>query len=169
VLLSPRGRVFDQETARRYRHKEHLVLICGRYKDVDDRVRTDLVHEETSIGDFVLAGGEAAAVAIVESVARLFPESVEHPESVETDSFSGRLLDAPYYTRPRRYREMDVPEELISGDHAAVARWRRRQSLLCTARRRPGLLGDEALDLDERRFLQRHLNKETNYGQEEED
>jgi len=143
------------------------VLICGRYKDIDDRVRRALADEEVSVGDFVLAGGEAAAVAIVESVARLFPESVEHPESVETDSFGNRLLDAPYFTRPRRYRGMDVPESLVSGDHAEVSRWRRRQSLLCTARRRPELLGDETLDLEERRFLQRQLNKETDHGQEE--
>jgi tRNA (guanine37-N1)-methyltransferase len=167
VLLSARGRRFDQAVARELQQREHLVLVCGRYKDVDERVRAALVDDELSVGDFVLAGGEAAAVVVVESVARLFPEAVEHPESVATDSFSEGLLDAPWYTRPRDFRGMAVPEVLVSGDHEAVARWRRQQALLLTARRRPELLRNRVLTAAERTFIQEELTKETVNGKED--
>jgi tRNA (guanine37-N1)-methyltransferase len=169
VLLSARGRRFDQETARRYCETRDLILICGRYKDVDERVRAGLVDEEVSIGDFVTAGGEAAAVVITDAFARLLPGVVEHEESVNTDSFAPgrRLLDAPWYTRPRVFRDMPVPEVLVSGDHAEVEKWRRRQSLLLTARRRPELLQDEVLSESEREFLMLNMEEEFPNGQEE--
>lgn len=169
VLLSARGRRFDQETARRYCETRDLILICGRYKDVDERVRAGLVDEEVSIGDFVTAGGEAAAVVVTDAFARLLPGVVEHEESVNTDSFAPgrRLLDAPWYTRPRVFRDMPVPEVLVSGDHAEVEKWRRRQSLLLTARRRPELLQDEVLSESEREFLMLNMEEEFPNGQEE--
>jgi len=168
VLLCPQGRSLTQAVAREFSQRQHLVLICGRYKGVDERVRTGLVDDEVSVGDYILPGGEAAAVAVVESVARLLPGAVGDEDSVATDSFSSGLLDAPYYTRPRSYRDMVVPEPLLSGDHAAVASWRRQQALLTTARRRPDLLRDEALTDAEREFLMLQLEKEMPNGEETE-
>jgi len=164
VLLSPQGRQFIQSVALEFSRAGHVVLVCGRYKGVDERVHT-VVDEELSVGDYVLAGGEAAAVVVVEAVARLLPGAVEHEESVNTDSFTARLLDAPYYTRPREFRGRVVPEVLLTGDHAAVARWRREQALLLTALRRPELLRDEVLTETEREFLCRELGKEILNGQ----
>ena len=159
ALLSPHGRRFIQDVAREFSALPHLVLVCGRYKGVDQRVM-QAVDEEVSLGDYILAGGEAAAVTVVEAVARLLPGAVEHEESVHTDSFSARLLDAPYYTRPREFRGQIVPEVLLTGDHEAVASWRREQALLLTALRRPELLRDEVLTEAEREFLCRELGKE---------
>lgn len=166
ILLSPQGRLFTQAVALELSRRPHIVLICGRYKDVDGRVRVGLVDDEISIGDFVLAGGEAAALVIIESIARLLPGAVEHEESVTTDSFSSSLLGTPHYTRPRSYRGMDVPEVLLSGDHARVDEWRRKQALLVTARRRPELLRDEVLTEDERRFLLAELGDAGRSGKE---
>ncbi len=167
ILLSPRGRLYSQALAREYSRLDHLILICGRYKGVDERVRIGLCDDEVSLGDYILAGGEAAACAIVESVARLLPGAVSDEDSVNTDSFSCGLLDAPYYTRPREFRGMAVPEVLISGDHAAIRQWRRNTALLETARRRPDLLQREALTEAEREFLTAELKKEASHGQEE--
>jgi tRNA (guanine37-N1)-methyltransferase len=166
VLLTPRGRQFTQEVAAEYGGLEHLVFVCGRYKGVDERVvaRCD---DELSLGDFILAGGEAAAVAVIEAVARLLPGAVEHEESVATDSFSATaLLDAPWYTRPREFEGRSVPEVLLEGDHAEVTRWRREQALKITARRRPELLHDEVLSEPERELLCAEFEKETANGQE---
>jgi len=159
VLLSPQGESFSQSMAEEFSRVAHLVLVCGRYKGVDERVRA-MVDREVSVGDYVLAGGEAAAVVIVEAVARLLPGAVGHEDSVATDSFSAGILDAPYYTRPREFRGHEVPEVLVSGDHTAVARWRREQALKTTAQRRPELLRDEVLTESEREFLCRELEKE---------
>jgi len=119
-----------------------------------------LADREVSVGDYVLAGGEAAAVVIIESIARLLPGAVGSEDSVATDSFSAGILDAPYYTRPREFRGLKVPEVLVSGDHASVARWRREQALKATAQRRPELLRNEVLTESEREFLCRELKKE---------
>jgi tRNA (guanine37-N1)-methyltransferase len=146
-----------------YSRLGHVVLVCGRYKGVDERIRA-MCNDELSVGDFVLAGGEAAAVAVVEACARLLPGAVAHDESVRTDSFSQGLLDAPYYTRPAEFRGARVPEVLVQGDHAAVAAWRREQALLATARRRPELLHNEILTEAEREFLCRELGKEFHHG-----
>jgi tRNA (guanine37-N1)-methyltransferase len=159
VLLSPQGEPFSQAMAEEFSRAGQLVLVCGRYKGVDERVRL-MADREVSVGDYVLPGGEAAAVVIVEAVARLLPGAVGHEDSVATDSFSTGILDAPYYTRPREFRGIKVPEVLVSGDHASVARWRREQALKTTAQRRPELLRGEVLSETEREFLCRELGKE---------
>jgi tRNA (guanine37-N1)-methyltransferase len=119
-----------------------------------------LADREVSVGDYVLAGGEAAAVVIIEAIARLLPGAVGDEDSVATDSYSVGILDSPYYTRPREFRGHEVPEVLVSGDHASVARWRREQALKTTAQRRPELLRNEVLTESEREFLSRELEKE---------
>jgi tRNA (guanine37-N1)-methyltransferase len=125
ALFSPQGRPFTQELAIEYATLEHLVLVNGRYKGVDERVSERLVDEELSLGDFVLSGGEPAALCVVDAVARLLPDVVGSFDSVEGDSFHSGLLDSPYYTRPAEYRGWPVPPELLSGHHAQIARWRR--------------------------------------------
>lgn len=153
VLFSPQGRAFTQQVALEYAALDHLVLVCGRYKGVDERVSEHLADEELSLGDFVLSGGEPAALCLVDAVARLLPGVVGTFDSVESDSFHSGLLDAPYYTRPAEYRGWKVPEVLLSGNHARIARQRREEALRRTFERRPELL--EKLDLppEDRRFL----------------
>jgi len=153
TLLSPQGRPFTQRRAIEYAELEHLVLICGRYKGVDERVSEHLIDEELSIGDFVLSGGEPAALCVVDAVARLLPDVVGAFDSVESDSFHSGLLDAPYYTRPAEYRGWKVPDVLLSGNHAEIARFRRQQSLKRTKERRPDLLPDAGLEQPDRRYL----------------
>jgi tRNA (guanine37-N1)-methyltransferase len=155
ALLSPQGRAFTQSLAIEYAGLEHLALVCGRYKGVDERVADHLVDEELSVGDFVLSGGEPAALCVLDAVARLLPGVVGSFDSVESDSFHSGLLDAPYYTRPADYRGWGVPDALLSGHHAQIARWRREESLRRTLERRPDLL--EGLDLpkEDREFLRR--------------
>ena len=140
VLLSPAGPRHDQATARRYSALSRLVLICGRYEGVDDRVRTLLCTESLSLGDFVLSGGEPAAAAVVDSVVRLLPGALGNPQGADTESFEDGLLEAPHYTRPAEFRGLRVPEVLTGGDHAAVDRWRRQASLRLTAAERPDLI-----------------------------
>jgi tRNA (guanine37-N1)-methyltransferase len=140
VLLSPRGRRFDQAAARRFAGLERLVLLCGRYEGVDERVAQQLATEELSIGDFVLTGGETAALAVVEATVRLLPGALGDQGSAESDSFETGLLDWPHYTRPAEWRGVGVPEVLLSGDHAKIARFRRREALRATRERRPELL-----------------------------
>jgi tRNA (guanine37-N1)-methyltransferase len=159
VLLSPQGERFSQPMAEEFSRAEHLVLVCGRYKGVDERVRMQS-DREVSVGDYVLAGGEAAAIVIVEAIARLLPGAVGDEDSVATDSYSVGIFDSPYYTRPREFRGHEVPEVLVSGDHASVAHWRREQALKTTAQRRPELLRNEVLTESEREFLSRELRKE---------
>lgn len=155
VLLSPQGRRMTQDVALEYAALEHLVLVCGRYKGVDERVSEHLVDEELSIGDFVLSGGEPAALCVVDAVARLLPEVVGSFDSVEGDSFHSGLLDAAYFTRPAEYRGWKVPEVLLSGDHAAIARSRREDALRRTSERRPELLEGADLSAEDRAFLRR--------------
>jgi tRNA (guanine37-N1)-methyltransferase len=146
VLTSPQGRTFTQPVALEYAALEHVVLICGRYKAVDERVAEHLVDEELSVGDFILSGGEPAALCVVDAVARLLPGVVGDFDSVESDSFHSGLLDAPYYTRPAEYRGWKVPDVLLSGNHGEIARWRREQSLTRTRDRRPDLLDEAKLE-----------------------
>ena len=145
VLLSPRGLPFDQSAAVRYSALERLVLLCGRYEGVDERVREGLATEETSLGDFVLTGGEVAALAVTEAVTRLVPEALGDEGSAEADSFSDGLLDHPHYTRPAVLRGLAAPEVLLSGDHGRIARWRRKEALRATLARRPELVSRAAL------------------------
>jgi tRNA (guanine37-N1)-methyltransferase len=153
ALLSPQGRAFTQPVAIEYSGLEHLVLVCGRYKGVDERVSVHLTDEELSVGDFVLSGGEPAALCVLDAVARLLPGVVGTFDSVESDSFHSGLLDSPYYTRPAEYRGWIVPEVLLSGHHAKIARARREESLSRTAARRPELLERATLAPEDRRFL----------------
>jgi len=153
VLLSPQGPRLDQARVIAYAALEHLAVVCGRYKGVDERVREHLVDEELSIGDYVLSGGEPAALCLIDAVARLLPEVVGSFDSVESDSFHSGLLDATYYTRPAEYRGWTVPEVLLSGNHAEIARHRRREQLRRTLERRPDLLESAALSSDDRRIL----------------
>jgi tRNA (guanine37-N1)-methyltransferase len=141
ILLSPAGRRLDQAMVRSLSEEPWLVLICGRYEGVDERVVSGLGAEEVSIGDFVLSGGEAAALVLVEAVTRLVPGVVGNEASLDQESFETGLLDHPHYTRPRVYRGMEVPDVLVSGDHARVAEWRRRAAEEKTRRNRPDLLG----------------------------
>jgi tRNA (guanine37-N1)-methyltransferase len=138
VLLTPSGRLYSQADARRYAAGGRLVLLCGRYEGVDERVHQHLADEQVSIGDYVLGGGELAALVVVESVARLVAGVVGDPESLD-DCFSAGLLDYPQYTRPEGYRGWSVPEVLLSGDHARIARWRSERQIQRTRERRPDL------------------------------
>jgi tRNA (guanine37-N1)-methyltransferase len=144
VLLSPRGRRFDQATARRYSRLERLVLLCGRYEGVDERVALSLAGEELSLGDFVLTGGETAALAVIEASVRLLPGALGGEGSADSDSFETGLLDWPHYTRPAEWRGLRVPEVLLSGDHARIRAWREAQALAATRERRPDLLAAAA-------------------------
>ncbi len=142
VLLSPQGRRLDQAGLERLAARERLVLVCGRYEGVDQRVIELAVDEELSIGDYVLSGGEVPAMAVIEGVARLVPGVLGNPESAGTESFQAGLLEGPQYTRPPVFAGLVVPEVLRSGDHAAVAEWRARRARELTRRRRPDLLGE---------------------------
>ncbi|MDX1660821.1 MAG: tRNA (guanosine(37)-N1)-methyltransferase TrmD [Gemmatimonadota bacterium] len=153
VLMSARGRRFDHRAAVRFAVEPRLTLLCGHYKDVDERVREALVTDEVSIGDFVLSGGEIAALAVIDAVVRLLPGVIGDFESAQSDSFHDEwLLGAPSYTRPSEYRGRAVPDVLLSGDHAEIERWRRERSLEITRERRPDLLDrgkDEEKTLDD--------------------
>ncbi len=140
ILLSPQGRRFEQPLARALARRERLLLICGRYEGFDERILLALKPLELSIGDYVLTGGEAPAMVVIDAVVRLVPGVLGHPQSAEQDSFESGLLDYPQYTRPVEFRGMRVPDVLLSGDHAAIARWRREQARKKTARVRPDLL-----------------------------
>lgn len=139
VLLSPAGARLDQALLDRLARLSELVLVCGRYEGVDERVSEHLVDEEISLGDFVLAGGEIAAAAIIEGLARLLPGVVGNPISTRTESFRDGLLEEPQYTRPRSFHGWEVPEVLLSGDHGRIEDWRRQQRMERTKTRRPDL------------------------------
>ncbi len=152
-LLSAAGRRFDQPTAERLAQRDGFSLLCGRYEGVDQRVADHLCDGEISVGDYVLAGGEAGALVVIEAVARLVPGVMGNTESEADESFGDGLLEYPQYTRPADFRGWPVPEPLRSGDHGRIARWRRAQALRRTLDRRPDLLGPRALTADERRLL----------------
>jgi tRNA (guanine37-N1)-methyltransferase len=136
VLLSPRGRVFSHADAERFSEGEELTLLCGHYKDIDQRVADHLATEEISLGDFVLSGGEAAALVIIDATVRLLPGAMSDLDSARTDSFFGRGLSAPSYTRPPEFRGHTVPEILLSGDHAKIEKWRVEQGQRLTRKRK---------------------------------
>ena len=141
VLMTPQGAPLTQQRAAAFARKPHLVILCGHYEGVDERVREALVHEEVSIGDYVLTNGALAAAVLVDAVVRLVPGVLGDEQSAADDSFAGGLLEGPQYTRPPEFRGMRVPEILLSGDHAAVAVWRAEQARRRTEQRRPDLLG----------------------------
>ena len=142
ILLSPQGEVFSQALAQDLSNASHTVLICGRYEGVDERVAQALITEEVSIGDYVLSGGEPAATVVIDAVVRLLPGALGSETSAVFESFSEGLLDHPQYTRPTEFREMKVPEVLLSGNHAEIERWRREAAIEKTKRKRPDLLKD---------------------------
>lgn len=143
VLMTPQGAPLTQARARELSKKPHLLIICGHYEGVDERVREALVHEEISIGDYVLTNGALAAAVLVDAIARLVPGVLGDEQSAEDDSFAGGLLEGPQYTRPPEFRGMRVPEVLLSGDHQAIAKWRAEQAKRRTQERRPDLLEGE--------------------------
>jgi tRNA (guanine37-N1)-methyltransferase len=142
ILLSPQGRAFSQAEAARIGRLGHVVLLCGRYEGMDERVRALVATEELSVGDYVLSGGELPALVVIDAVIRLLPGAIDDASTAE-ESFGGGLLEYPQYTRPATFRGLDVPPILTSGDHGAVARWREAQAKERTRRRRPDLLTDE--------------------------
>ncbi len=154
ILLSPQGRVFTQAIARELAQQPRLALICGHYEGVDERVRAHLATDEISIGDYVLTGGEIPAMVIVDAVARLIPGVLGQPAAASHDSHAAGLLEGPQYTRPVEFRGWRVPDVLLSGNHAQIAAWRRRESLRRTFERRPDLLARAELTDAEREFLE---------------
>jgi tRNA (guanine37-N1)-methyltransferase len=161
VILSPRGRVFNQAVAAELATRERVLLLCGRYEGIDERVRQALDADELSLGDFVLTGGEVAALSVIEATVRLLPGALGDSESAKEDSFADGLLDFPHYTRPAVVRGLGVPDVLLSGDHGRVRRWRRRESLAATRRRRPDLLARARLTTDDQALLREIELEET--------
>jgi tRNA (guanine37-N1)-methyltransferase len=153
ILLTPQGRLFDQAIAAELSHHRRIILICGRYEGVDERVHQYLATDVISIGDYVLTGGELAAMVIVDAVTRLLPGVLGDPGATFEDSHARGLLEGPHYTRPAVFREWETPEVLLSGNHAAVVRWRREQALRRTFERRPDLLAQAGLMPQDREFL----------------
>jgi tRNA (guanine37-N1)-methyltransferase len=155
LLLTPQGRTFDQPLAWDLSRMEQIILICGRYEGVDERIRTTCVDMELSIGDFVLSGGEMAAMVVIEAVSRLVPGVLGGEKSSQEDSFEEGLLEYPQYTRPRVFKNQEVPEILLSGDHEKIRVWRRTESLKRTLERRPDLLKKAKLTEEDKRILER--------------
>ena len=153
ILMTPQGRRFDQAEAERISRLDRIAIVCGRYEGVDERIAATLVTDELSIGDYVLTGGELPALVVLDAVVRLVPGVVGDAASVTADSFGGGLLDYPHYTRPAVWRGEAVPEVLLSGHHAEIEKWRRRERLRRTLARRPDLLAGADLDAADRKFL----------------
>ncbi|MDO8748730.1 MAG: tRNA (guanosine(37)-N1)-methyltransferase TrmD [Candidatus Omnitrophota bacterium] len=140
ILLTPQGKTLNQKLAEKLSKRKHLILICGRYEGVDERVRESLVDEEISIGDYILSGGELAALVLTDSLARLLPGVLGHKDSNVRESFSNNLLEYPQYTRPADFRGLGVPQVLLSGDHKKIEEWRKHQAVKITKKKRPDLL-----------------------------
>ena len=155
ILLTPQGRLFSQQVAGELSQYTHLALICGRYEGIDERVREHLVTDEISIGDYVLGGGELAAMVIVDAVIRLLPGVLGSEESTLDESHAAGLLEYPQYTRPPIYRDWSVPEVLLSGNHAQIAGWRREQAIMRTLQRRPDMLDRAQLNSKEAHLIER--------------
>jgi tRNA (guanine37-N1)-methyltransferase len=155
ILLSPQGRLFNQAIARDLSGCSNLILICGHYEGVDERVAECLATDEISIGDYLLSGGEIAAMAVTDCVVRLLPGALGSEESLAEESHVGGLLEYPQYTRPETFRGWTVPSVLLSGDHGEIAKWRRQQSLLRTAKRRPDLLEKAVLSKEDQKLLRK--------------
>ena len=153
ILMTPQGRVFNHKVAAELASLPHLALLCGRYEGVDERVRQHLVTDEISVGDYVVSGGELPALVVIDALTRLIPGVLGDPDGAWDDSYASGLLEYPHYTRPPEFRGWGVPEILLSGDHARIARWRREQSLQRTLQRRPDLLGSAPLTPADSEFL----------------
>lgn len=157
LLMTPQGKRFEQRDAVSLARYSSLALVCGRYEGVDERVRS-FVDEEFSIGDYILTGGELAAMVVIDAVARLIPGVLGDSASLEEESFTQPLLEAPHYTRPRVFKDMEVPEVLLSGNHSEIKRWRRKQALKKTKERRPDLLSKAPLSGEDMKFLEQIEN-----------
>jgi tRNA (guanine37-N1)-methyltransferase len=168
LLTSPRGKRFDQNKAKELSSLDHLILVCGHYKGIDERIKRLFPVEEISIGDYVLTGGESAALVILDAVVRLIPGVMGKLESAQTDSFYHGILDCPQYTRPSVFRGLKVPEVLLSGDHQKVRRWKRKKALEETLNKRPDLLENVSLS-DEDRILTDEIKKEECKGSKEQE
>lgn len=155
ILMTPQGRTFTQQVAQELAAHSRLALVCGRYEGVDERIREHLVTDQISIGDYVLTGGELPALILIDAITRLIPGALGDPDGAQDDSFASGLLEYPHYTRPPEFRGWGVPEVLQSGNHAAIARWRREQALLRTLDKRPDLLAKFDLTPADRKFLAR--------------
>ncbi len=153
IYLTPQGTPFNQSIAEAFSLESHLILICGRYKGIDERVREKLITDEISIGDYVLSGGEIPALVLIDAIGRVLPRALGDYESAQSDSFSQELLDCPHYTRPAEFEGMQIPEILLSGHHEKIDRWRYEQSLKRTFERRPDLLEKIELGDEERAYL----------------
>jgi len=153
IHLTPQGKPFNQRMAQELSSRSHLILLCGRYEGIDERLRELFVDEEISIGDYVLTGGELAAMVLMDAISRLLPGVLGSDRSAEEDSFFQSLLEYPQYTRPANFRGMEVPEVLLSGNHAAISRWRRMEALKRTWMRRPDLLEKASLSNEDRELL----------------
>ncbi len=163
ILLSPQGQPFAQEKAKELAEEEGLIFICGHYEGVDERVREHLIDEELSLGDFVLTGGELAAMVIVDAIARMLPEVLGCKDSIREDSFYQTLLDYPHYTRPAEFRGWKVPGVLISGNHQKIAEWRKKKKLENTFKKRPDLLRIANLSREEEEILEQIKRAQTEY------
>jgi tRNA (guanine37-N1)-methyltransferase len=153
ILLTPQGRVFNQAIAAEFSAHEHIALLCGRYEGIDERIREHLATDQISIGDYVLTGGELPAMILIDAVSRLLTGVLGDPNGAADDSHASGLIEYPHYTRPPEFRGQAVPEVLLSGDHAKIAKWRREQALMRTLRQRPDLLATAPLDEADKKFL----------------
>jgi tRNA (guanine37-N1)-methyltransferase len=160
IYLTPQGKPFDQDSARKLSSQPHLVLLCGRYEGVDERVKDLFIDEEISIGDYVLTGGELAAMILIDAVSRLIPGVLGSDRSAEEDSFFNSLLEYPQYTRPFNFRGSNIPEVLLSGNHSAISLWRRKEALRRTSSRRPDLLTKANLSEEDKKLLEEILKQE---------
>jgi tRNA (guanine37-N1)-methyltransferase len=155
VLMTPQGKTFNQEIAAQLAEKKQIIIICGRYEGVDERIREHLVDREISIGDYILTGGELAALVLIDAVSRLIPDVLGNPESTLGESFSHNLLEYPQYTRPAEYKGWKVPDVLLSGNHAQIELWHKRESLRRTYQRRPDLLKKIKLLAEDKKILEK--------------
>lgn len=153
ILMTPQGEVFNQKIAEELSKKKQIIIICGRYEGVDERIRDHLADREISIGDYILTGGELAACVLVDAVSRLLPDFLGNPESKLCESFSQNLLEYPQYTRPADYKGWTVPDVLLSGNHSEIERWRKTQSIRKTYKRRPDLLKKIKLSAQDKKIL----------------
>ena len=154
ILLTPQGRVFNQSIAQELSGHSHIVLICGRYEGIDERIREHLVTDEISIGDYVLTGGELPALILIDAISRLLPDVLGDPTGAQDDSHAMGLLEYPHYTRPPEFRGWKVPDILLSGAHAKIDKWRRQQALLRTFNKRPDMLEKTELSKEDRKFIE---------------
>ena len=153
VLMTPQGEIFNQKIAQELSAKKRIIIICGRYEGIDERIREHLVDREISIGDYILTGGELAAMVLMDAVSRFIPDVLGNPQSTQSESFSQNLLEYPQYTRPSNYKGWAVPEVLLSGNHADIELWRKKESLRRTYKQRPDLLKKIKLSAEDKKIL----------------